>query len=105
MIRRFGLGTRHSVYASLIAVGVSSTTLADGVGSGATSAPQPATAATPAPTTPLGIALADAEGTEYAKAEAELAAIKGADRSTAQLALARVELEQGKFAEAVAPVT
>jgi tetratricopeptide (TPR) repeat protein len=48
----------------------------------------------------LASALALAAATDYANAERELAAIKGADQPAAQLALARVYFEQGKFAEA-----
>jgi tetratricopeptide (TPR) repeat protein len=48
----------------------------------------------------LASALAAAASSEYARAEQELSAIKGADRPAAQLALARVYLEQGKLADA-----
>jgi hypothetical protein len=48
----------------------------------------------------LAAAVALATASDYANAERELSAIKGADQPAAQLALARVYLEQGKFAEA-----
>jgi tetratricopeptide (TPR) repeat protein len=61
----------------------------------------------PAPSTqagarsgPLASALEAARTTEYGRAESELAAIRGADEAAAQVALGRVLLEQGKFAEA-----
>ena len=54
----------------------------------------------PAPASPLASAQAAADGSEYPRAETELAAIGGSDRPLAQLALARVRFEQGKYAEA-----
>lgn len=49
---------------------------------------------------PLASALEAARASDYARAEAELAAVGGAERPAAQLALARVLVEQGRFAEA-----
>ena len=60
---------------------------------------QPA-ATTAAPTTPLGSALEAARTTDYARAETELRAIGGADKPVAQLALARILYEQGRYADA-----
>jgi tetratricopeptide (TPR) repeat protein len=56
-------------------------------------------ASPPAPGT-IASALDAARTTDYARAERELLAIKGADTATAQLALARIMLEQGRFADA-----
>ncbi|HXX68257.1 MAG TPA: tetratricopeptide repeat protein [Polyangiaceae bacterium] len=58
--------------------------------------PAPAAAQTSAFTT----ALAAARATDYAAAEKGLAAIDGADRPVARLALARLVLQQGRFADA-----
>ena len=66
-------------------------------------ASQPSTPPTPAPPPPAGSmasALDAARITDYPRAERELAAIRGADQPVAQLTLARVMLDQGKFAEA-----
>ena len=52
------------------------------------------------PKTPLDAALAAARATDYAHAETMLTAIGGADRPAAQLGLARILLEQGRFADA-----
>ena len=53
------------------------------------------------PQTPLGVALAAATATDYARAEQLLLAIRGGgEQPTAQLALARIMLEQGRFADA-----
>ncbi len=83
MLRRLALVT------GLAALPVLASSTAEAAGSPSTT-----------PNTPLGSALAAAEGSEYARAETELAAIGGADRPVAQLALARVRFEQGKYAEA-----
>ncbi|MBS2018401.1 MAG: tetratricopeptide repeat protein [Deltaproteobacteria bacterium] len=53
-----------------------------------------------APTGPLASGLAALAAADYAKAETELAQIKGADEAAAKLALARAALEQGKYADA-----
>jgi tetratricopeptide (TPR) repeat protein len=71
--------------------------------SASTSAPaaaDPPGPATTAPTTPLAAALAQADASDYANAEKSLAAITGQGRSEALLTLARISLEQGRFAEA-----
>jgi tetratricopeptide (TPR) repeat protein len=53
------------------------------------------------PTTgPLGPAIDAVRAGDYAKAEKELAAVKGAEQANAQLMLVRVLLDQGKFTEA-----
>jgi len=65
--------------------------------------PQASASASAAPAPPAGSlasALEAARTTDYAKAERELLAIKGADAATAQLALARIMFEQGRFADA-----
>ncbi len=49
---------------------------------------------------PLAAALEAARTSDYAPAEAQLEAIAGADRPAAQVALARVMLEQGRYADA-----
>src|SRR3954469_16451893 len=63
-------------------------------------APSASTTASPAATTPLGSALDALRTSDYPRAERELAAIRGADQPAAQVALARVMLETGRFAEA-----
>ncbi len=57
---------------------------------------KPASAAT----TPLTAALAAANASDYAEAEKALGAITGTERPAAQVALARVMLEQGHYADA-----
>ena len=52
------------------------------------------------PTGPLASGLAALGAADYAKAETELAQVKGADEAAAKLALGRAALEQGKFADA-----
>jgi hypothetical protein len=52
------------------------------------------------PAGPLASGLAALAASDYAKAESELAQVKGAAESEAKLALARAALEQGKFADA-----
>jgi len=52
------------------------------------------------PKTPLAEATALLDASDYPKAEAALKAVSGADASDAQLALARLYLETGKYAEA-----
>ncbi len=79
--------------------------LAASLAVGATShaQPQPRAASSsqaPAPTGPLASGLEAARTSDYPRAERELAAIRGADQAAAQVALARVYYEQGKFAEA-----
>lgn len=59
------------------------------------SAPAPAR-----PSGPLAAGLSALAASDYAKAETELSAIKGADEGAAKVALARAALEQGKFADA-----
>jgi len=54
----------------------------------------------PSVTAALASALEVAKTSEYARAETELAAIGGAERPAAQVALARVLLEQGRYADA-----
>lgn len=61
---------------------------------------QPAAKAAAASTGPLASGLAALDASEYAKAESELAQVKGAQEADAKLALARVALEQGKLADA-----
>ncbi len=58
--------------------------------------------ASPAPVAagPLAAAMQEAKASDYAAAEADLAAIHGADRPEAALALGRILLEQGRFADA-----
>src|SRR5690348_6253567 len=61
---------------------------------------QPRDAAAPAssaPSTPLGSALEALRTTDYARAERELGAIRGADQAAAQVALARLYLETGRY--------
>src|SRR5262245_53514774 len=53
-----------------------------------------------APATPLASALDALRTSDYPRAERELAAIRGADQAAAQMALARVMFETGRFAEA-----
>lgn len=53
-----------------------------------------------APTGPLAAGLAALNASDYAKAEAELAQVKGPAEPDAKLALARAALEQGKYADA-----
>lgn len=48
---------------------------------------------------PLGEGLTALAASEYAKAEAALAQVKGADEGEAKLALGRAALEQGKYAD------
>ena len=55
---------------------------------------------TPPVSAPLASALEAARSSEYARAETELSAIGGAERPTAEIALGRILLEQGRFAEA-----
>ena len=59
-----------------------------------------ATKAPPPAAGPLAAGREAAKGSEYARAESELAGIKGAERPAAQLALSRVWLEQGRYADA-----
>jgi len=54
----------------------------------------------PAAVGPLATALEEAKTSDYSKGGADLAAISGAERPVAQLALARILLEQGRYAEA-----
>jgi len=63
--------------------------------------PAPAAPAAPAaaPGT-LASALEAVNTTDYARAEKELSALRGTDQPAAQTALARIMLEQGRFAEA-----
>ncbi len=49
---------------------------------------------------PLASALEASRASDYARAETELSAIGGADRPTAQIALGRILIEEGRFAEA-----
>lgn len=58
-----------------------------------------ATTTTPAPAGPLASALEAARTSDYPRAESELRAITGGDKPAAQLALARIVLEQGRFTE------
>jgi uncharacterized protein HemY len=53
-----------------------------------------------APGGPLASALEAAHGSQYALAETELGAIRGTERPAAQIALARILLEQGRYADA-----
>lgn len=48
---------------------------------------------------PLGEGLAALAASDYAKAEASLGQVKGADEGEAKIALARAALEQGRFAD------
>ncbi len=80
-------------------------TLTSALALGATSNAQPRPApapggSAPAPSGPLASGLEAARTTDYARAEKELAAIRGADQAAAQVALARVYLDQGKHADA-----
>ncbi|RYZ67004.1 MAG: hypothetical protein EOP08_03680, partial [Proteobacteria bacterium] len=50
---------------------------------------------------PLGEALVLAAATDYAKSEAELAKVSGKDRARADLVLARLHEERGRFADAL----
>jgi tetratricopeptide (TPR) repeat protein len=54
----------------------------------------------PTPSGPLASGLAALAASDYAKAESELAQVKGASEPEAKLGLARAALEQGKFADA-----
>ena len=54
----------------------------------------------PQPSGPLAAGLAALAASDYAKAESELAQVKGASEPEARLALARAALEQGKYADA-----
>jgi tetratricopeptide (TPR) repeat protein len=56
-------------------------------------------AAPPAPSGPLASGLAALAASDYAKAEADLATVKGASEAEAKLGLARAALEQGKYAD------
>src|SRR5438105_2297335 len=49
---------------------------------------------------PLAAGLDALRATDYAKAEHDLAAVRGADQPAAQVALARVMLETGRYADA-----
>ncbi|MEO6418238.1 MAG: hypothetical protein ABIP39_02455, partial [Polyangiaceae bacterium] len=65
-------------------------------------APAPSPAAPSAPSAPAGTlaaALEAVRATDYPRAERELAALRGADQPAASTALARIMLEQGRFAE------
>ncbi len=62
--------------------------------------PRPLPPPSGAAATPLGSALAAAAASDYANAEKALQAIVGADRPAALVALARISLEQGRFADA-----
>ena len=72
--------------------------LAVGATSHAQPRPSPTTQA--APSSALASALEAARTSDYPRAEKELAAIRGAEQAAAQLALARVYFDQGKFADA-----
>src|SRR5579883_143280 len=61
---------------------------------------QVATSGAQPSTSPLAAGLEAARTTDYAAAEKALSAVVGADRPAALLTLARVELEQGRFADA-----
>jgi tetratricopeptide (TPR) repeat protein len=61
---------------------------------------RPAGDAAPAPSGPLAVGLEAAKSSDYARAEAALRSVTGADRPAAGLALARVLLEQGRYADA-----
>src|SRR5690348_15811896 len=54
-------------------------------------------AQTKAPAGPLASGMAALAASDYAKAEAELAQVKGAAEPEAKLALARAAFEQGKY--------
>jgi tetratricopeptide (TPR) repeat protein len=59
-----------------------------------------APASTPTPSGAFAAALDAVRTTDYPRAERQLAAIRGAEQPAAQVALARVMLEQGRYAEA-----
>jgi len=66
----------------------------------------PSTTTAPAAATgPLADGLAALRATDYARAETTLSAVRGADKPAAEAALARVMLEQGRFAEATQHAT
>ena len=67
---------------------------------GASASAKPTAAAQMPTPGPLGPAIDAVRAGDYAKAEKELAAVKGAEQPSAQLMLARVLLDEGKFPEA-----
>ena len=60
----------------------------------------PESDAAPATSSSLAAGIEAARVTDYARAEKELANVRGADQSKAEVVLARVLFEQGRFAEA-----
>src|SRR5579859_3800043 len=77
--------------------------LALAFGGSASAQPAPggsSSGSTGAPAGTLASALEAARSSDYPRAERELAAITGADRPAALVALARITLEQGRFADA-----